>query len=189
MQEEIQKALEVLKSGGTILYPTDTVWGLGCDATNPEAVEKIFKIKKRQEIKSLIVLIDNENKLNRYLKDIPEMAYDLIDNTDKPLTIIYPGAKNLAQNAIDNDGSIGIRIPLNSGLFCVKLIEKFGKPIVSTSANLSGEPTPYSFKEIDERILHEVDYVVNLCQQETTRVKPSSIIKLELNGEFKIIRK
>ena len=189
MQEEINKAIEVLKAGGTILYPTDTIWGLGCDATNAEAVNKIFKIKKREESKSLIVLMDNENRLNRYLKDIPPLAYDLIDNADKPLTIIYPGAKGLASNVINSDGSIAVRIPLNQEIFCVKLITKFGKPIVSTSANISGEPAPISFKDIDKSILHEVDYIVNLPQDEMGTSKPSAIIKLEMNGEFKIIRK
>ena len=187
--EEINKAIEVLKAGGVILYPTDTIWGLGCDATNAEAADKIFKIKKREESKSLIILIDNENKLNRYLKDIPPLAYDLIDNTDTPLTIIYPGAKGLAPNIINSDGSIAIRIPLNKDEFCVKLIEKFGKPIVSTSANISGNPAPISFKYIDKSILDEVDYIVNLRQDETGKNKPSAIIKLEMNGEFKIIRK
>ena len=189
IREEIKKAITVLKAGGIILYPSDTIWGLGCDATNEVAVEKIFKIKKRVESKSLIILIDNEQKLYKYLKDIPPLAYDLIDNSDQPLTIIYPGAKGLAKNVINQDGSVALRIPLNREEFCVKLIESFGKAVVSTSANISGEKSPASFREIDERILHEVDYIVNLRQQEISGNKPSSIIKLEMNGEFKIIRK
>ena len=187
MQEEITKAIEILKSGGTILYPTDTIWGIGCDATNKEAVKKVFEIKGRAESKSLIILIDNETKLNRYLKDIPALAYDLIDCSEKPLTIIYSDAKNLAKNVINEDGSIGIRIVKDE--FCKKLIEKFGKPIVSTSANISGDPTPECFKEINPIILSRVDYVVNLRQNETSKNQPSGIIKLGMSGEVKVIRK
>ncbi len=187
MQQEITKAIEILKSGGTILYPTDTIWGIGCDATNEEAVKKVFEIKGRAESKSLIILIDNETKLNRYLKDIPPLAYDLIDFTEKPLTIIYSDAKNLAKNVINEDGSIGIRIVKDE--FCKKLIEKFGKPIVSTSANISGEPSPATFQEINPGILSQVDYVVNLRQSETSKNQVSSIIKLGMDGQVKVIRK
>jgi L-threonylcarbamoyladenylate synthase len=187
MQQEITKALEILKSGGTILYPTDTIWGIGCDATNEEAVKKVFDIKGRTQSKSLIILIDNEAKLNRYLKDIPALAYDLIDFTEKPLTIVYSDAKNLAKNVINEDGTIGIRIIKDE--FCKKLIEKFGKPIVSTSANISGEPSPASFKEINPIILSQVDYIVNLRQHETSKNQASSIIKLSMDGQVKVIRK
>jgi L-threonylcarbamoyladenylate synthase len=187
MEQEIIKALEVLKAGGTILYPTDTVWGLGCDATNSEAVDKIFKIKQRSESKSLIVLVDNEQKLNKYLEDVPAMAWDLIEFTEKPLTIIYPGARGLAPNAIAEDGSVAIRLTKDE--FCKKLIGKFNKPIISTSANISGQPTPSSFREISPGILNSVDHVVNWRQNETNNPPPSTIIKLAMNGEFTIIRK
>jgi L-threonylcarbamoyladenylate synthase len=187
MEEEIKKALEVLKAGGTILYPTDTVWGIGCDATNKEAVAKVFRIKQREESKSLIVLVDNDQKLNKYLNDVPAMAWDLIEFTEKPLTIIYPGARGLAQNAIGDDGSVGIRLTKDE--FCKKLIYKFNKPIISTSANISGEPTPRNFSEIPEAIKKSVDYVVNLRQQEIDSPPPSTIIQLQMNGEFRIIRK
>lgn len=186
LMEEVNKALEVLKSGGLLLYPTDTIWGIGCDATNKEAVDKIFKLKKREEIKSMIVLVDLEQKLNRYLKEVPEIAWDLIENSDKPLTIIYPDATGLASNLIHEDGSIAIRVVKDE--FCNKLINRFGKPIVSTSANISGEATPETFKDISASILHGVDYVVNLRQNESGIVKPSTIIKLAMNGEIKIIR-
>lgn len=187
MEEEIKKALEVLKEGGTILYPTDTVWGIGCDATNKDAVAKVYKIKEREESKSLIVLLDNEQKLNKYLNDVPGVAWDLIEFTEKPLTIIYPGARGLAPNAIAEDGSVGIRITKDE--FCKKLIYKFNKPIISTSANISGKPTPRNFSEIPDAIKKGVDYVVNYRQHEKNNPPPSTIIQLQMNGEFKIIRK
>lgn len=187
MEEEIKKALEVLKSGGTILYPTDTVWGLGCDATNREAVDKIFKIKQRVESKSLIVLVDNEQKLNKYLKDVPAVAWDLIEFSEKPITIIYPDARGLASNAIAGDGSVGIRLTKDE--FCKRLIGKLNKPIISTSANISGQPTPSNFSEISPEIIKSVDYVVNWRQHEKKNPPPSTIIKLAMNGEFTIIRK
>jgi L-threonylcarbamoyladenylate synthase len=187
MDEEIRKAIEVLKNGGTILYPTDTVWGIGCDATNKEAVEKVFRIKQRDESKSLIVLVDNDQKLNKHLADVPEMAWDLIEFSDKPITIIYPGARGLAPNAIAEDGSIAIRLTKDE--FCRKLIGRFNKPIISTSANISGEPTPGSFSEISAAILKSVDHIVNWRQNEKNNPPPSSIIKLQMNGEIQIIRK
>lgn len=187
MEEEIKKSLEVLKSGGTILYPTDTVWGLGCDATNREAVDKIFKIKQRVESKSLIVLVDNEQKLNKYLKDVPAVAWDLIEFSEKPITIIYPDARGLASNAIAGDGSVGIRLTKDE--FCKRLIGKLNKPIISTSANISGQPTPSNFSEISPEIIKSVDYVVNWRQHEKKNPPPSTIIKLAMNGEFTIIRK
>lgn len=187
MEEEIRKALETLKSGGTILYPTDTVWGLGCDATNKDAVDKIFRIKQRAESKSLIVLVDNDQKLNKYLKDVPAMAWDLIEFSEKPITIIYPDARGLAPNAVAEDGSVGIRLTKDE--FCRKLIGKFNKPIISTSANISGQPTPSSFSEISPEIIKSVDHVVNWRQHEKKTPPPSTIIKLAMNGEFTIIRK
>jgi L-threonylcarbamoyladenylate synthase len=187
LKEEINKALEVLKSGGIILYPTDTVWGLGCDATNAEAVAKIFTLKNREDSKSLIVLLDTENKLQSYVSEVPDIAYELIAYTEKPLTIIYSGAKNLAKNLINQDGSVGIRIPKHD--FCQQLIQRFRKPIVSTSANISGEPTPTNFSEMSQEIIDGVDYVVDLEQESTEKKQPSTIMKLEADGKFLFIRK
>lgn len=187
LKNEVNKALEVLKSGGIILYPTDTIWGIGCDATNATAVEKVFRIKGRDESKSLIVLLDSDSKLQSYVSDVPEIAYDLIEYAENPLTIIYPGAKNLAQNVINADGSIGIRIVKHA--FCEQLIQRFRKPVVSTSANLSGQPSPKNFTEIDEDILQKVDYIVNLEQEDLRIKKPSTIIKLGPGGRFEFIRR
>jgi L-threonylcarbamoyladenylate synthase len=187
MEEELQNALEVLRKGGTILYPTDTVWGIGCDARNKEAVAKVFKIKQRAEYKSMVTLVCDEKMLNRYVKEVPEVAWDLIEAADSPLTIIYPGARMLAENVVAADGSAGIRLVKDP--FCRDLIHKFGKPIVSTSANISGENAPTSFNDIKIDILNNVDYIVNLRKNEGNDTKPSTIIKVDLNGEFKIIRK
>jgi L-threonylcarbamoyladenylate synthase len=188
IQEEIANTIEVLKKGGVILYPTDTIWGLGCDATNEEAVSKIYKIKKREEAKSLIVLLDEDVKLNKYVRDVPEMAWDMVELSDTPLTIIYPDPYNLTKNVINaEDNTVGIRIVKDE--FCRQLIRKFNKPIVSTSANISGEMAPTIFKEINPEIISSVDYVVNLRRQEKTVNKPSSIIKIGKNGEIQIIRK
>jgi len=186
MEEELKKALEILKAGGTILYPTDTVWGIGCDATNSKAVKKVYKIKKRIEEKSLIVLIDEQRKLESYLKEVQEVALDLIKSIDKPLTIIYPNAKNLAKNVIAKDGTVGIRIVKEE--FCRQLIKLFDKPIVSTSANISGEESPAIFSKVSDKIINEVDYVVKLHQAEVKQLKPSTIIKLDESGEFNVIR-
>jgi L-threonylcarbamoyladenylate synthase len=186
MLEDIKNALEVLKKGGIILYPTDTVWGLGCDATNPEAVDRIYKIKKREDSKSMLVLVDHTGRLNSYIKEIPEIAWELIDAAISPITLIYPGAKNLAKNLIADDGSIGIRI--SDDEFCMSLIKKFGKPIVSTSANISGEKAPSVFSEISEEIKDSVDYIVEWRQDDYNKKPPSSIIKLGEGGLFKIIR-
>lgn len=185
-ENQLQEAVTILKTGGTILYPTDTIWGIGCDATNKEAVEKIFSIKKRSESKSLIVLLDRPENLNKYILEVPALAWDLIELTDKPLTIIYPKARGFASNVFAEDGSIGIRITKDD--FCRKLIQRFGKPIVSTSANVSGEASPASFSEISPTILKAVDYVVN-SSSENKNAKPSAIIKLGENGEIKILRK
>jgi L-threonylcarbamoyladenylate synthase len=187
LRDEVNKAFEVLKNGGLILYPTDTIWGIGCDATNPEAVEKVFKLKGRTEEKSLIVLLDSDNKLQSYIKEVPEVAYDLIEYAENPLTIVYSGAKNLAPNAIAKDGSIGIRIVKHE--FCQQLLQRFRKPLISTSANLSGNPSPATFDDIEEAILNGVDYVVNWEQDNREVKKPSTIMKLEPGGLFSFIRK
>lgn len=187
MKDEINKALEVLKQGGLILYPTDTIWGIGCDATNGEAVSRIFKLKGRDESKSLIILLDNESKLPSYVRDVPDIAYDLIECAENPLTIIYSDAKNLAPNTIAEDGSVGIRIVKHQ--FCQQLIQRFRKPIVSTSANLSGHPSPAVFDDIAEEIIRGVDYVVHLADDKQSFGKPSTIMKLEAHGRFVFIRK
>lgn len=187
MEEEIKNALEVLRKGGTILYPTDTVWGIGCDARNKDAVAKVFKIKQRAEYKSMVVLVSDETMVNRYVKDVPEVVWELLESAEEPLTIIYPDGRMLADKLIAADGSIGIRVVKDD--FCNTLIHKFGKPIVSTSANISGEPTPMAFSDIKLDILNQVDYIVNYRQKETNSTKPSSIIKVAMNGEIKIIRK
>lgn len=184
--KEIKSIVETLRSGGVIAYPTDTIWGLGCDATNQEAVEKIYQIKQRSDAKALLTLVDNENRLAQYIEEVPEVAWQLLEVADKPLTIIYPGARNLAPNLLAEDGSIGIRIPKDD--FCQKLIQQFRKPIVSTSANLSGQPAPSFFDEISEEILSQVDYVVEYRQDDKTPCQASGIIKLGLGGEITIIR-
>lgn len=186
MKDDIAKALEILRTGGVILYPTDTIWGLGCDATNEEAVNKIYKIKQRNDQKSLLVLLDNPGKILSYVSEIPEVAWDLIELTDKPLTIIYSDAKNLAKNLIADDGSIGIRIVNDP--FCQKLIQRFKKPIISTSANISGDKSPSNFSEINKSIINLVDYVVQWKQDDYTKAQASSIIKLDNDGGIKIIR-
>ena len=187
MNEDIKKAIEILKQGGIILYPTDTIWGIGCDATNEEAVEKLYAIKQRDKSKSMLILLDNPVKLQSYIHEVPDIAWDLIDLTDKPLTIILNGAKNLAQNLISNDGSIGIRITAED--FSRELCMRFRKPIVSTSANITGQKSPQNFHQIDPEIISLVDYVVEYRQNEMSKENPSSIIKLEANGNIDIIRK
>ncbi len=186
MQEDIDIALKTLKTGGIILYPTDTIWGIGCDATNEDAVKRIYDIKKRSDTKSMLLLLDKASELIWYVDEIPELANDLIKLTNKPLTIIYPRAKSLAKNLIANDGTIGIRIVKDE--FCEKLISKFGKPIVSTSANISGEASPSNFSEINENIINAVDYIVKWKQNDNSRKVPSGIIKLGINGEVVVIR-
>ena len=187
LKQEIEKALAVLKNGGVILYPTDTVWGLGCDATNEEAVAKIAKIKGRAEDKSFIILLDTDNKLQSYVNDVPDVAYDLIEYAENPLTIIFSNAKNLAKNVINSDGSVGIRIVKHD--FCQQLIQRFRKPITSTSANISGQPTAALFDEISEEIKDAVDLVVDWEQDIRTRKKPSTIMKLGPDGQFSFIRR
>lgn len=187
MNDEIKRAFEILVSGGIILYPTDTIWGIGCDATNQEAVNRIYELKKRTDSKALITLLDNPVKLDYYVNDVPEIAWDLIEVTDKPLTIIYDGARNVAPNLIAEDGSLAIRI--TNEIFSNALCKRFRKPIVSTSANISGTPSPGCFADISEEIKNGVDYIVNFRQDEKENPKPSSIIKLSRSGNITIIRK
>lgn len=187
MKDEINKALGYLKAGKIILYPTDTIWGIGCDATLVKPIERIYKIKQRYESKSMIVLLDDASKLSRYVEKVPALAYDMIDRYNEPLTIVYPGAKNVAKNIIAQDGTLAIRIVKDD--FCRQLIEAFGKPIVSTSANVSGQPSPITFSHITDEIRHKVDYIVNHNQDAVIRTKASTIIRIHDNGEFEIIRK
>lgn len=185
-KDDLAEALKVLQSGGIILYPTDTIWGLGCDATNPEAVARIFKLKQRADEKAMLVLLDSPAKLQAYVDEVPDMAWELIDMTTKPLTIIYPEAKNLATNLISADKTIGIRI--TEELFSKTLCERFRKPVVSTSANISGAPSPGNFSEISDQIKSGVDYIVRYRQDEMSKPKPSSIILLGKGNLIKIIR-
>lgn len=185
-KEDIQNALKVLKEGGIILYPTDTIWGIGCDATNEQAVTRIYELKKRPASKSMLVLLDSENRLNYYVKEVPEIAWDLIDLAEKPLTIIYPGARNLATNLISIDGSIGIRVCREK--FSSELIRKFGKAIVSTSANIDRKKSPSGFSEIETEILDGVDYVVKYRQDDRHSHQPSGIIRIGLKGEVEVLR-
>jgi L-threonylcarbamoyladenylate synthase len=186
-KQDLDLALATLTNGGVILYPTDTVWGLGCDATNAEAVEKINQIKGRATDKSFIILLDTDSKIQSYVSDVPDVAYDLIEYAENPLTVIFSNAKNLAANAINKDGSIGIRVVKHE--FCKQLLQRFRKPIISTSANLSGQPTPQFFDEIDEEIRTSVDYVVTLEQESKITRQPSTIIKIGPTGQFSFIRK
>jgi len=184
--KEIENAINVLFNGGVILYPTDTIWGIGCDATNKTAVEKIFQIKKREPNKSMIVLIDSIENLNNYVSNMPLIAYDLMAKSDRPLTIIYADAMNLAENVIAADGSVAIRIP--DSQFCKQLIKAFGKPIVSTSANFSGEASAVSFESISANLILQMDYVVQIMHHQTINTKPSRIIKIERDGNYSVIR-
>lgn len=187
MQDDIRKACEVLSKGGIILYPTDTIWGIGCDATNEEAVKRIYELKQRDDSKSMLVLLDNPARLQTYVQDVPDIAWDLIELADKPLTIIYEGAKNLAANLIASDGSIGIRI--TGEVFSRELCKQFRKPIVSTSANVSGEKSPSRFSQIRSDIKNGVDYIVTYRQKDQSEAQPSGIVKLGKNGTIHIIRK
>ena len=199
MKEEIQKALEVLRKGGIILYPTDTVWGIGCDATDPEAVAKIYEIKRRSDSKSLVLLASDMDMVSRYIKEVPEMAIQLVEVNDKPMTIIYPGAvvgssENpkanrycLAYNTVAEDGTVGIRVPMME--FCQQLAFRLGRPIVSTSANISGEATPKKFAEISQEIKDAVDHVVDPALERGATGQSSSIIKVGLDYSIEIIRK
>ena len=186
MKEDIQNCLNTLREGGIILYPTDTVWGIGCDASNPQAIQKIYDLKGRTSSKALITLVSSEVMLERTVLNMPEIAWDLIESANRPLTLIYDEVKGIAPNAIAEDGSCGIRLAKDT--FCQQLIQRLGKPIISTSANVSGEETPKDFRSISDTILKGVDFVVNYRQNEATSQKSSNIIKLKNNGEIKIIR-
>ena len=203
MKEEISKAIEVLRNGGVILYPTDTVWGIGCDATNPEAVAKVYAIKKRSDSKSLVLLASDMDMICRYVKEVPEMAIQLVEVNDKPMTIIYPGAivgekpsepgaavradrNSLAYNTVAEDGTVGMRIPMMD--FCQQLVARFGRPIVSTSANISGEATPRKFSEISDDIKNAVDHIVDPSLEKGSTGRSSSIIKVGLDYSIEIIR-
>ncbi len=184
--EDIRQAIGVMNRGGIIAYPTDTIWGLGCDATNADAVRRIYEIKRRDDSKALITLVDSEAKVEFYVKEVPEVAWQLMEVADKPLTIIYDNARNLAPNLIAEDGSIAIRI--TSEPFSRELCRRFKKAIVSTSANISGGPSPKTFADISREILDAVDYVCTSRRKENAPHTPSSIIKLGVSGEIKVIR-
>ena len=185
-REDISKAIEVMNRGGVILYPTDTIWGLGCDATNEEAVKRIYEIKRRNDAKALITLVDSEAKIDFYVREVPEVAWQLIDVAERPLTIIYDGARNLAPNLLAEDGSAGIRITKEE--FSHNLCMRMRRAIVSTSANISGEPSPKCFADISPEILKAVDYVCTSRRNETHNPPASNIIKLGVGGEVKVIR-
>ena len=185
MKTEIDKSIETLNAGGLILYPTDTVWGIGCDATNEEAVKKIYRLKQRPDSKTMICLVANDAMLERHVQQVPDIAYDILDLSEKPVTIVYDHPKGIAKNLIASDDTLAIRVA--SDQFCKRLIQKFKKPLVSTSANLAGQPTPRSCAEIGKHILKGVDYVVNL-KREGVNAKPSSIIRLKNDGTVQVIR-
>jgi L-threonylcarbamoyladenylate synthase len=187
LKDEVNKALKVLQDGGIILYPTDTIWGIGCDATNTEAVQKIFALKQREESKSMIILVDTDNKLQSYITEVPEIAYQLIEFAENPLTLVMPGARNLSSALIAEDGSVGIRV--SNHPFCQQLIQRLRKPIVSTSANISGEPSPEYFGKISQDIIDGVDYVVDIDQHSMEKKAPSTIMRLDPNGSFEFIRR
>jgi len=186
LKQEIEAAVKVLKEGGVILYPTDTVWGIGCDAADREAVARVFEIKERADAKSLITLVADADMIGRYVKVIPQMAIELIEVNDKPMTIIYPGAMGLAENVVAEDGSVGIRIPQSE--FCRQLCRRFGGAIVSTSANISGEEAPATFEDINASILDAVDHIVDPFYEDGATGVSSQIIKVGLDGEIKVIR-
>ncbi|MCP4520299.1 MAG: threonylcarbamoyl-AMP synthase [Cytophagales bacterium] len=187
MHEEIQKALEVLNNGGIIVYPTDTIWGIGCDATNPEAVKKVYELKERDDSKALVVLIHELGQLYNYVQKVPEIAWDIVEFAETPLTVVYPQAKNIAHNLVAEDNSVAIRWCKDE--FCQKLMQRFKRPLVATSANISGEPSPKGFADISETVLERADYVVNWRKEELNNPNPSKIISLGVDGEFKLIRK
>ncbi|MCQ2110261.1 MAG: threonylcarbamoyl-AMP synthase [Bacteroidaceae bacterium] len=185
-KEDIDKACQVMRDGGIILYPTDTIWGIGCDASNSQAVKRIFELKQRSDSKSMLVLLDSDAKLPYYVPDIPDVAYDLMDMSEKPITIIYDNARRLAPELIAQDGSVGIRITKEE--FSKELCRKLGGAVVSTSANVSGQASAQNFSEISKEILNGVDYIVKYRQNDKSISKPSSIIKLGSGGLIKIIR-
>ncbi|MFI2742436.1 L-threonylcarbamoyladenylate synthase [Zhouia sp. PK063] len=186
MQEEIETCIEIINKGGIILYPTDTIWGIGCDANNEEAVKKVYDLKQRPDHKALICLVADVRMLEQNIYEVPEAAYDIIEFATKPTTIIYDKPTRVAKNLVGNDDTLAIRVAQDE--FCQKLIRKLKRPLVSTSANISGEPSPQSFSEISDKILKDVDYVVNLHRDKKSG-KPSVIIKLSNDGLVKVIRK
>jgi len=186
MNEIISESVKVLKNGGIILYPTDTIWGLGCDPTNEDAISAIYNIKQRDKSKCMLVLVDSIDMLEKYVDFVPKIAQSLIEVADKPLTIIYPKAKNLSKSILAPDGSIGIRIPKND--FCLQLIKEFGKPLISTSANKAGKKPPFGYFDIDNEIKISVDYIVPLHLEELSIAKSSEIIRLDKNGNITVIR-
>lgn len=183
---DLERCLEIIQNGGIVLYPTDTIWGIGCDATNKEAVERIYRLKQREDCKSMLVLLDSTAKIGTYISDFPDIAWDLIELSEKPLTIIYDNARHIAPNLIAEDGSVGIRVTKEK--FSKRLIERLKKPLVSTSANLSGAPSPANFREISDAIKEGVDYVVKYRQNDTSTSTPSGIIKLGSDYSVKVIR-
>ena len=186
MEDDLKKALEVLQNGGTILYPTDTIWGIGCDATNSKAIDKIYKIKFRTAEKSLIILADSINMIEKYVQEVPDLTKELVESYKDPLTIIYSKARNLPKNLIPDDRTIAIRIPKDE--FCIKLIGMLGKPITSTSANLSGNPTPVSFSKVNTKIKEAVDYISTTNQFRVNTIKPSTILRVTDDGQIQILR-
>ena len=186
MTESLAQAIKVLKEGGLILYPTDTIWGIGCDATNAEAVAKVYALKQRDEAKSLVMLASDLDMVCRYVRQIPDIALQLVEVNDAPMTLIYPGAMGLASNAIAEYGSVGIRITMSQWL--TECVHRFGRPLVSTSANISGEPSPGNFAEISQAIKDGVDYIVDPSLEKESTSKSSQIINVGLDGEVKIIR-
>jgi len=187
LRDEVAKAFKIIQDGGIILYPTDTIWGIGCDATNTEAVQKIYRLKQRDEAKSMIILLDNDNKLQSYVAEVPDVAYDLIEFAENPLTLVMPGAKNISPALINKDGSIAIRIVKND--FCEQLIQRMRKPLVSTSANISGKASPQYFSQVDQEIIDGVDYVVDIDQHSMEIKNPSTIMRLEPDGKFEFLRR
>ncbi|QQL48259.1 L-threonylcarbamoyladenylate synthase [Mucilaginibacter ginkgonis] len=187
LKDEIDKALNVIRDGGIILYPTDTIWGIGCDATNTDAVKKIYQLKQREESKSMIILVDADHKLEQYITEVPAIAFDLIEFAENPLTLVMPGAKNISPALIAEDGSVGIRVSAHP--FCQQLIQRMRKPLVSTSANISGQPSPQFFDEVTEDILNGVDYVADVDQLLREPKKPSTIMRLDAKGHFEFIRR
>lgn len=187
LRDEVKKAFEIVQQGGIILYPTDTIWGIGCDAGNTEAIQKIFALKQRAAEKSMIILLDTENKLESYIREVPAVAYDLIEFAENPLTLVMPGAKNISPALIAEDGSVGIRVSKHP--FCQQLIQRLRRPLVSTSANISGQPSPQNFGDISAEIINGVDYVVDIDQRDTSVKKPSTIMRIDPSGTFQFIRK
>jgi L-threonylcarbamoyladenylate synthase len=186
-ENDIKECVRVLRQGGTILYPTDTVWGIGCDATSPDAVKKIYGIKRREESKSLITLADSIGMVERYVKVFPDAARNILEVTDKPVTIVYPACRYIAPNALADDGSAGIRV--TDDPFCLDLLGAFRKPVISTSANISGTPAPEAYSDISEEIIKAVDYVVRYRQNDREKRTPSPVIKINPDNSVVIIRR